>query len=187
MERSDSDTTPDSVLLDRVGRGDEQALGQLYSRYASVVLAFLLARVPDRGVAEEVGADVWLACWRSAPAFRGDSQVLTWLLGIAKRRLGSHTRGRRLAQVPLDEETDTIPSHEDGPADLVVSADATRALVDILHALPPDLAETVTLAWLHELPYDEVAALVGVPTGTVKSRVSRARRRLRAVLRRQDA
>src|SRR5690625_8048621 len=49
---------------------DERALGHLYARYASVVFAFVLARVSDRGVAEEVSADVWLGCWRSARAFR---------------------------------------------------------------------------------------------------------------------
>jgi RNA polymerase sigma factor (sigma-70 family) len=182
----DSEAAADRALLDRVGRGDERALAALYSRYASVVFSFVLARARDRGVAEEVSADVWLGCWRSACSFRGDSQVLTWLLGIAKRQLWSHGRGRRLILLPLDEDAESIPSEEDGPADLVVSADATESLIEVLDALPPDLSETVTLAWLHELPYDEVAALVGVPAGTVKSRVSRARRKIREALRRQD-
>lgn len=186
LEPVDSEAAADRVLLDRVGRGDERALAALYSRYASAVLSFVLARAPDRGVAEEVSADVWLGCWRSARSFRGDSQVLTWLLGIAKRQLWSHVRGRRLVQFPLDEGAESIPSEAEGPADLVVAADAAKALIGVLDALPPDLSETVTLAWLHELPYDEVAALVGVPTGTVKSRVSRARRKMREALRRQD-
>src|SRR5690625_6711781 len=65
----------DDHLLALVGEGDERALGHLYARYASVVFAFVLARVSDRGVAEEVSADVWLGCWRSARAFRRDAKV----------------------------------------------------------------------------------------------------------------
>lgn len=181
------DADADRYLLDRIGEGDECSLAELYARYASVVFSFILARTSDRGVAEEVSADVWLGCWRSARAFRGNSQVLTWLLGIAKRQLHTHTRGKRLPQVPLGQDTTEIPAEQDDPAELVVSADMTAALVDALDALPSDLTEVVRLAWLHELPYDEIAPVIGIPVGTVKSRVSRARRMLRDELRRQDA
>src|SRR5690625_7795292 len=85
----------DDHLLALVGEGDERALGHLYARYASVVFAFVLARVSDRGVAEEVSADVWLGCWRSARAFRRDAKVLTWLLGIAKRQIYMHRSEER--------------------------------------------------------------------------------------------
>ena len=182
------DVQTDDHLLALVGGGDERALGHLYARYASVVFAFVLARVSDRGVAEEVSADVWLGCWRSARAFRRDAKVLTWLLGIAKRQIYMHTRRKRLPQVPLDEEqANELPSDELGPAELVLAADQAAAVLDALDALPESLAEVVRLAWLHELPYEEIADVVGVPVGTVKSRMSRARRQLREELRRQDA
>ena len=174
----------DQALLIRIGAGDERALSELYARYAPVVFGFVFARVSDRGVAEEVAADVWLGCWRSACAFRRDSKVLTWLLGIAKRQVYAHTRRKRLPQVPLDEAEYAIPADDSDPADLVVSADETRTLMTALRALPDDLVEVVRLAWVHELPYGEIAEVVGVPSGTVKSRVSRARRLLREGLRR---
>ena len=99
-----------------------------------------------------------------------------------------HTRRKRLPQVPLDEEqANELPSDELGPAELVLAADQAAAVLDALDALPESLAEVVRLAWLHELPYEEIADVVGVPVGTVKSRVSRARRQLREELRRQDA
>lgn len=185
LARFSSETDTDEFLLGRVGAGDDRALAELYSRYASVVFAFVLARTSDRGIAEEVSADVWLGCWRSARAFRKDSRVLTWLLGIAKRQLHSHTRRKRLPQTPIEDERD-LPPVEDDPAILVASADMTRALLEALDALPADLVEVVRLAWVHELPYEEIAQLVGVPLGTVKSRVSRARRLLREELRRHD-
>lgn len=161
-------------------------MAELYSRYAPVVFSFVKARTSDVGVAEEVSADVWLGCWRSARAFRGDSRVLTWLLGIAKRQIWTHTRGKRLPTVPLDENAESIPSTADDPADLVSSAVAVEELVVALGSLPPELAEVVRLAWLHELPYDEIGSVVAIPVGTVKSRVSRARRMMREALGRQD-
>ncbi|MEU4387906.1 sigma-70 family RNA polymerase sigma factor [Promicromonospora sp. NPDC023805] len=184
----DAETQTDDRLLARVSEGDERALRGLYARYASVVFAFVLARVSDRGVAEEVSADVWLGCWRSARAFRGDAKVLTWLLGIARRQIYVHTRRKRLPQVPLDDaRANDVPSEEPSPAELVIAADQTVAVLDALDALPEGLVEVVRLAWLHELPYEEIAEAVGVPVGTVKSRVSRARGLLREELRRQDA
>ena len=186
MAWSGSAVETDEALLVRIGAADERALAELHARYASVVFGFVLARTPDRGVAEEVSADVWLGCWRSARAFRHDSRVLTWLLGIAKRQVYAHTRRKRLAQVPLDESEYAIPADNSDPADLVASAEETRALLAALNALPADLSEVVRLAWVHELPYEDIAELVDVPRGTIKSRVSRARRLLREELRRND-
>jgi len=176
----------DRVLLGRVGEGDERALAMLYQRYSRIVFAFVLTRTPDHSVAEEVSADVWFGCWRSARAFRGDSQVLTWLLGIARRQIVTHTRGKRLPVTPYDEEAEAVPSDADDPADIVVAAAGIDTILDALDSLPDDLGEVVALAWLHELPYDEISSVVGIPVGTVKSRVSRARRILRETLRRQD-
>lgn len=183
---SSSEADTDEQLLARVGDGDERALAALYARYGSIVFGFVLARVSDRGVAEEVSGDVWLGCWRSARAFRGDSRVLTWLLGIAKRQVYVHTRRKQLPQVPLDEEAYALPTNDPNPAELIISAAATRALLDSFDALPAELMEVVRLAWVHELSYDDIASVVGVPVGTVKSRISRARRVLQEVLRRQN-
>lgn len=69
--------TRDGDLLARVASGDERAFETLYGRYAAAVRAFVRVRVPDAGTAEEVCADVWLGCWRSARAFRGDAKVLS--------------------------------------------------------------------------------------------------------------
>lgn len=169
----------DAMLLTRVSEGDESALAALYSRYSPVVFSFVLARTTDHGLAEEVNADVWLGCWRSARAFRGDSRVLTWLLGIAKRQLWTHTRGKCLPTVPLDDQAEAIPAEDNDPAETVTDRAAVADLRAALETLPVELVEVVRLAWLHELPYGEIALVVGIPTGTVKSRVSRARKLMR--------
>ncbi|RLP07707.1 RNA polymerase sigma factor [Propionibacterium australiense] len=166
-------------LLRRVGDGDECALAELYARFAASVHGFVSRRVPDRGVVEEVCADVWLGCWRSARSFRGDSRVLTWLLGIASRQVYVHTRRKRRPTVPLDSVDGTPADAHPGPADVAVSRAGSEALVNAMEHLPEDLYEVIVLAWLHDLPYGEISDVVGIPVGTVKSRVSRARRLLR--------
>lgn len=174
------------AALARVARGDEAALEQLYRAFATAVLAFAIGRVGSREVAEEVAADTWLGCWRSASSFRGDSRVLTWLLGIAKRQAYMRTRRARPVECPLDDSLETLVDTADSPSDLVLEAAGVTELLAALDALPAELAETVRLAWLHELPYAEIAAVMDVPTGTVKSRVSRARRLLQDMLRRRS-
>ncbi|PHP52556.1 RNA polymerase sigma factor [Actinomyces ruminis] len=183
---SSTDSAADEVLLARIGTGDERALAELYARYASTVFAFVLARTEDRDLTEEVTADVWLGCWRSARTFRHDSQVLTWLLGIAKRQIYTHTRRKHLTVIPLEDEHD-IPSTADDLDTLVISSEATNTLTKALNTLPTDLTEVVRLAWMHDLPYKDIAQLMNIPIGTVKSRISRARRLLREQLRNQDA
>lgn len=182
---ADTEADRDAELLEAVGDGDERAFAELYQRYSAVVFAFVLARSDDRGDAEEISADVWLGCWRSAPAFRGDSRILTWLLGIAKRQIWTHTRRRKIPTAPLDEEVECLVDDAADPADLVAMATGVDELLGALRSLPQGLAEVVGLAWLHELPYGEIASVLEIPVGTVKSRVSRARRLLKEALTRQ--
>lgn len=179
---ADTEADRDAELLEAVGDGDERAFAELYQRYSAVVFAFVLARSDDRGDAEEISADVWLGCWRSAPAFRGDSRILTWLLGIAKRQIWTHTRRRKIPTAPLDEEVECLVDDAADPAGLVAMATGVDELLGALRSLPQDLAEVVGLAWLHELPYGEIASVLEIPVGTVKSRVSRARRLLKETL-----
>lgn len=171
------------AALARIAEHDESALEDLYRAYGQAVLAFVEARMSDRDAAEEVAADTWLGCWRSAAAFRGDSRVLTWLLGIAKRQVYASTRRKRVETVRLDDCTEDPSDDTAGPEDSALSGAGVEAVLAALDALPADLAETVRLAWLHELPYADIATVTDVPVGTVKSRVSRARRMVQESLR----
>ena len=177
------------IVLRPARPADVRAIYELVRPYADrriLIAKDLIAYfedVQEFTVAEEVSADVWLGCWRSARAFRGDSQVLTWLLGIAKRQIWTHARRRRIPTAPLDEEIENLADDADDPAGLVAAAVSVDELVAALRSLPEDLAEVVDLAWLHELPYAQIASTLGIPAGTVKSRVSRARRILKDALR----
>ena len=169
MGEQDADDALARSALARIARGDEGALEELHSLYAPAVFAFVSARLGDRG------ADVWLGCWRSAAAFRGDSRVLTWLLGIAKRQACMRMRRIRPEELPLDEDLTQLADEAGDPSDALIAQAGIGEIMAALDALPAALAETVRLAWLHELPYAEIAQVTDVPVGTVKSRVSRAR------------
>ena len=169
-------TVNDGQLLSMVAAGDESAFEELYERYATAVMSFAFRRVNDREVAREVADDVWLACWRSAGSFRGDGEVLSWLLGIAKRQVYMRWRGKH----PETDERganvlETLPDDVPGPEEQTLSTASVEQLRCLLRTLPAELLETVTLAWLHELPYAQIAELQSIPVGTVKSRISRAR------------
>lgn len=182
MGEHEADEERARAAIARMARGDEGALEELYRRYAPAVLAFAAARLPDRQLAEEVAADVWLGCWRAAPAFRGDSRVLTWLLGIAKRQVYVRMRRVRPVECALDEVEGQLADEAGDPAGALLAEAGADEIVAALDALEPALAETVRLAWLHELPYAEIAQVTDVPVGTVKSRVSRARTLLQKTL-----
>lgn len=168
----------DETLLMKVGEGEEAALRALYARYGSVVWGFILTRVDDYGLSEEINSDVWLGCWRSARAFRSESRVLTWLLGIAKRQIYVRVRRKKLPMVSLDDAVDELPTVGPNPADIAISSAGAASLIAALQSLPEDVAEIVRLAWLYELSYQEISEIADIPVGTVKSRVFRARRLL---------
>ena len=159
----------DRELLSRIGGGDELAFEELYGRYANAVMGFCVSRTRDRETAREVFDDVWMACWRSARSYRGEGKVLAWLLGIAKRQMYMSWRSKnRQATVGITEVVETLQEDSPGPEAQMMSACGVEELHDVLSLLPKELLETVTLAWLHD-----------IPVGTVKSRVTRARKMLR--------
>ncbi|MFC4008775.1 RNA polymerase sigma factor [Nonomuraea purpurea] len=168
---------PDVRTLSRVSDGDTGALSDLYERYAEPLFAFLLRLAGDRGTAEEILQDTLLAVWRSAGSFQGRSSVSTWLFGIARRQAHNRLRGTPppAAAEPY-ERADGLP----GPEELAVGGDFLEAA---LSRLPPAQRDVVVLHFLEDRSHQEVAAMLGIPVGTVKSRLHLARTRLREVLR----
>ncbi|WP_017607234.1 RNA polymerase sigma factor [Nocardiopsis xinjiangensis] len=171
----------DSELLARTASGDEHGLRLLYERHAAAVLRLLRRLTSDPGVAEEILQETWIAVWTSAYRFRGDSSVRAWLLGVARRQ--AHNRLRR--QRPSTVEFDAAPEPVDETADVegeVLAAAGRDEIVAAIGRLPRTHRDVVVLALVEELPYADIAEVVGVPVGTVKSRMAKARRVLAAEL-----
>ncbi|MEE1786416.1 sigma-70 family RNA polymerase sigma factor [Streptomyces sp. SP17BM10] len=171
----------DEALIAAVARGDQTALRALYERHSAAVLRLLHRLTSDRGTAEEILQETWLAVWRSAGGFRGDSSVRGWLMGVARRQAHNQLRRSRPQTVELTEAHDRADPGGGVEDRVLRDADHTelRTAVD---TLPGHLREVLDLVLVDELPYPEVAAVLDIPVGTVKSRMSHARRRLGAIL-----
>lgn len=175
---------PDFELVQAMASGDSQALEVLYARYGPSLLVYLIGQLGQRAQAEEVLQDVMLAAWQAAPQFRGDSQVRTWLLGIARHRAANARRRRTLPRVPLDEE---LVADDPRPGDIVERRDRYDAIQRALGQLPEEQRETLELVFFHELSGPEVAQVTGVALGTVKSRLYRAKAALKQWLSSEEA
>jgi RNA polymerase sigma-70 factor (ECF subfamily) len=174
---------PDLTLIRQMAAGDTDALGQFYARHGAGVLAYIVGRLGDRRLAEEVLQDVMLAAWAAAPDFRGDSKVRTWLLTIAHHRAVNAGRRRGPPRARMQDALAAVPElpgHEPG---------AEAELADLrgaLARLPPEQRAALELVFAHGLTTAEAAAVLGVAPGTVKSRLHRAKRALRAILENEE-
>jgi RNA polymerase sigma-70 factor (ECF subfamily) len=171
----------DILVLRRVAGGDRQALVELYARFREPVFRHLLQLTPDRGLAEELLQDTLVAVWKSAGSFEGRSSVSTWLLGIARRQAHNTLRQRGLPTAD-DSVLAELPAPDSDPETIVLAGHAQEELLAAFDRLPPVHREVLVLVFVHQLSYQQVAEVLAVPVGTVKSRLSNARRALRALL-----
>ncbi len=170
---------PDAALLACVAQGERAALAELYGRHAPVLFSRLDSRCADRGLVEEAVQDTFVAVWRSAGKYRGDGEVAGWIWGIAIRRLIGVLRRKPRVAVPFDRRTDgAVVSAEDQLLIGVEHGDLAGAI----DRLSPELRLVVQATVLDGLTMKEAGVLLGIPTGTVKTRLSRARRELREAL-----
>ncbi|MDA2814527.1 RNA polymerase sigma factor [Nocardiopsis sp. RSe5-2] len=176
-------TSTDRALLTAAAKGDESALRVLYERHAAAMLRLLRRLTSDPGTAEELLQESWLAVWRSAGTFRGEASVRGWLLGVARRQ--AHNRLRRLRPVHVALDAEDAPDPPDPGADVegrVLASAGHREILAAITALPRRHREVVVLALVEELPYADIAEALGIPVGTVKSRMAKARARLSGAL-----
>jgi RNA polymerase sigma factor (sigma-70 family) len=170
-------TDPD--LMRRIAAGDEGALRLLYERHAGWLLLRLNRRCGNPELVAGALQDTFVAVWQSAGRWRGEGEVAAWLWGISIRRLVSALRGRPAAD-PLGDEvvgaaTPLVQSAEDELLLGVEYGDVGWAL----RSLSPELRETVQATVIDGLTTKEAASLLGLPQGTVKSRLRVAKERLR--------
>jgi RNA polymerase sigma-70 factor (ECF subfamily) len=168
----------DGKLLALVAGGDRKALADLYVLHHRALFRYLCQLTPDHGLAEEILQDSLVAVWQGAARFEGRSSVRTWLFAIARRQAHNALRKRGL---PLAEEDalDGIEDPDPGPEARLLSDGDIEDLTHRIALLPLIHREVLVLNFVNGLSYEEIAAVLGVPTGTVKSRLSNAKRALR--------
>lgn len=193
----------DASLVARVAAGSEEALGALYDRHGDVVFAAAYRLTGDRTAAEEVVQETFLALWNRAELFDpAVGSLAAWLFTIARNRAVDRLRaaGRRLRATPfsavvadaseagalerLVAEGDVLggATPEPGPADQAEAAELRRAVAGALAGMAAPEREVILLAYQDGLSQSEIAARLGWPLGTVKTRTRRALRRLREAL-----
>lgn len=182
-------TLDDRLLLARIAGGDEDALHQLYQSYAPRLTRYLWHQLDgDPEAVEEALQEVFIAIWRTAAGFRGEAKVATWVYQIAHNTAVSarrHYARQTTAQVPipeLDESSEIaefVPACDDAVLDRLMLDDALRQL-SAKHR------EVLRLVVQQGFALDEVGRMLDIPTGTVKSRLSYARRALLRTLSARD-
>jgi RNA polymerase sigma-70 factor (ECF subfamily) len=169
----------DDRLLAAVAAGDDMALRELFSRHAPWLAARLRAALPPAEV-EDVLQETFLAVWRGASGYRPAGAVRGWLWGIARRQAALWLRRRLRHLAHLGGHL--YPDQASG-GDLAADAATRVDLAGALAGLSPEEERVWRLLDVEDRPVAEVAVLVGIPVGTVKSRAHRARRLLRSALR----
>jgi RNA polymerase sigma-70 factor (ECF subfamily) len=175
---------PQLALIQRVGRGDQAAFSDMYDSVAPLVHGVVLKIVRDPSQAEEVVQEVFVELWRVAPRFdpaRGT--VTSWVATIAHRRAVDRVRSEQAARNRVEREATRVERPHDEVADSVVAVDETqferRRVRRALDRLTSMQREAVELAYFGGHTYREVAVLLGVPEGTIKTRIRDGMIRLR--------
>ena len=172
---SDSDT----ALIARIARGDQAAMRALFARHQAPVYRWLRRIVHDEALAEDLLSEVFLDVWRHAASFAGRSTVSTWLLAIARHKALSSCRRRQDEQLD-DELSESICDPADDPETVLNARDRGERLSHALRCLSQAHRAVIDLVYYHGKSVNEVAAVLGVPPGTVKTRMFHARRKLAA-------
>jgi RNA polymerase sigma-70 factor (ECF subfamily) len=170
----------DADILERLrAKQYREAFAILLPRYRDKVFRLTFSMLRDRAMAEDTTQDVFLRIWRALPGFAGQSQLSTWIYAIAKNGSLSELRKRR-PTVSLDQNDD-----DDGynPAVAALAApeaddSATVSVGQMLDQLPERYRQAVVLFYMEDKSYEQTAASLGLPLGTVKALLHRARKRL---------
>jgi len=180
---------PDEALIQRVIGGDDTAFGVLMERYADLVFSVVVGVVRNEDDAADVTQETFLRAYRALPKFRGDSKFSSWLYRIAVNRSLTFLKKRKRRGLTVDiglgphieaSALDMRPGSD--PEKLVLDSEFRRLVREAVGELPPKYRAAVTLFYIEERSYKEVARTLGIPMGTLKTHLHRARALLKEIL-----
>jgi RNA polymerase sigma-70 factor, ECF subfamily len=173
----------DAELVELARNGDREACDQLVERHQASVYRAAYAALRVAEDAEEVAQDAFIRAFRALPGYRGEASFKTWVLRIAWRQALSRRRRNlwMLRREPVDDLS-LLPDRTAGPEQQTMAGDFHRQARRLIAELPRAFRDALLLAQSGDYNYTEIAAMLDIPVGTLKWRVSEARRRLRAEL-----
>jgi RNA polymerase sigma-70 factor (ECF subfamily) len=185
----------DRVLVDRFKNGDQSAFDEMVTRYWDRIFSMVHQLLRNQQDAEEVTQDAFIRAHRGLANFRGDSAFSTWLYQIAtnlaRNRYWYWWRRKRDKSVSFDAPigadndmtlADVIPADVESPDDITVTSEFVDRIGKSMEKLSTKHREILVLRNIKNLSYEEIAGILGISVGTVKSRIARARESLRAKL-----
>jgi RNA polymerase sigma-70 factor (ECF subfamily) len=178
---SPANSPGDQDLIDAVLVGDTARFDGLVSRYSNPIYRFILKNTRQTAIAEELTQETFVEAYRKLPTFKGEARFSSWLFGIALNRVRNYINrspDRHRCYLPVEVLGRGVTA-DGNPVQSLERKQALLALQRAIYTLPTDLREGLILVGLEGLSYEEAAQIMGIPIGTVKSRVHRARDMLR--------
>ena len=176
------------LLISRLRERDEQAFSEIVHTYGDKVFSLIYRMLGNRQEAEDVAQDVFITVFKTIESFRGEAKFSTWLLRIAANH--SKNRIKHLARRPTegvdpedvsqvrqseDRPTPPVQAHIDAPDKMLEAAEIDKLLQKKIGDLPEDQRLLIVLRDIEEMSYEEIGEITGLPEGTIKSRLHRAR------------
>lgn len=174
-------TDPDHEILAQLRGGNARAFAALVDRHKDRGLTYALRIVGKREEAEEILQDAFMRAYRSLEQFRGESRFGTWFTRILHNLCLTHVTRRREADFSLNEEVPggeraaNLRADDPDPLETMEEAERTRFVNDGIARLPLSYREVLTLFYVQDLAYEEIVQVTGLPLGTVKTHLYRAR------------
>ncbi|HEY2515030.1 MAG TPA: sigma-70 family RNA polymerase sigma factor [Polyangiaceae bacterium] len=192
---------PDALeqrLIDRLIARDERAFNELVRAYERRVFALVLRMIGDRAEAEDLAQEVFVQVFKAIGTFRGDAKLSTWIYRIAVnlcknrakylrvRHTGEQEELEAVAErVPLGEAKRANVGQVERPDEMIAGKQVEQIVQRAILQIEPDFRECLVLRDVEELSYEEIGEIAGLPAGTVKSRIHRARAMLREIVERE--
>jgi RNA polymerase sigma-70 factor (ECF subfamily) len=184
-----SEEQTDEQLLARAQKGEARAFELLVRKYQYKIIQ-LVARLVGEADAPDVAQETFIKAYRALAGFRGQSAFYTWLYRIGINTAKNHlvSRNRRPANQDIDIADAELYGHTEHlsdvstPESLLLSEEIKQKVAEVIHKLPPDLRQAITLRELEGLSYEEIAEVMDCPIGTVRSRIFRAREAIEAAV-----
>jgi RNA polymerase sigma-70 factor (ECF subfamily) len=194
-----TDREGDQLLVERARAGDREAFNQLVAKYQRRLMRLLTRLLNDSAEAEDVVQETFIKAYRALRHFRGDAAFYTWLYRIAINSAKNVLMGRKRhgtapaagKETPPPPRPEPVPDEErlrdiNTPESMLASKQIAQTVNAAMDALPIDLRTAIALREIEGLSYEEIAAIMDCPIGTVRSRIFRAReaiaRKLRPLL-----